>query len=204
MWFDLIFPPHWFMGKKAYEPMSEQSKICRSCSENIPKVCLFYGQNNKIWQTHCLRNSWSTQRFLGFFSWLCFSDADWLGRQTPITWWCLNEIRKARKTHFMPRTVALLKWLFDWTKTMLFWLTLTTLCSQSFSQNQNYLDTNEPLPVCYSASIFLSPISSKMPVQVFTVNSSSLTRESQATGWALRAFIKSLDYTIVTPEKINT
>ena len=48
MWFDLIFRPHWFMGKKAYEPMSEQSKICRSCSENIPKVCLFYGQNNKI------------------------------------------------------------------------------------------------------------------------------------------------------------
>ena len=23
----------------------------------------------------------------GLFSWLYFSDADWLGRQTPITWW---------------------------------------------------------------------------------------------------------------------
>ena len=28
----------------------------------------------------------SARRFVGFFSWLCFSDADWLGRQTQVTW----------------------------------------------------------------------------------------------------------------------
>ena len=31
----------------------------------------------------CLRSARVGQRFVGFF---CFSDADWLGRQTPITW----------------------------------------------------------------------------------------------------------------------
>ena len=34
----------------------------------------------------CLRNSQGAQRYMGFFSSLCFSDADWLDRQTLITW----------------------------------------------------------------------------------------------------------------------
>ena len=36
--------------------------------------------------THFVRNSRGAQRFLDFFSWLCFLDADWLSRQSPITW----------------------------------------------------------------------------------------------------------------------
>ena len=69
---------------------SEQSTKRRSRSENMRKVCLFYSQNNKIvWLSNMgrhifLRNSWGAQRFVGFFSWLCFSVTDWLGRQI---WW---------------------------------------------------------------------------------------------------------------------
>ena len=56
------------------------------------KVCLFYSQNNKIaWLLNMgrhifLRNSRGAQRHVGFFSWLCFSNADWLVRGTPVTW----------------------------------------------------------------------------------------------------------------------
>ena len=68
----------------------EQSTKRRSRSENMWKVCLFYSQNNKIvWLSNMAdtfwRNSRGAQRFVGF-SWSCFSDADWLGWQTPITW----------------------------------------------------------------------------------------------------------------------
>ena len=40
----------------------------------------------QTWQTHFSRNSRGAQRFVGFFSWLCVSDADWLDRRTQITW----------------------------------------------------------------------------------------------------------------------
>ena len=43
----------------------------------------------QTWQTCLSRNSGGAQRFVGFFSWLCFSDADWLGRETPITWYMI-------------------------------------------------------------------------------------------------------------------
>ena len=33
-----------------------------------------------------VRNSGGAQRFMGCFSWLYFSGADWLGRQTLVTW----------------------------------------------------------------------------------------------------------------------
>ena len=64
----------------------------RSSSENTRKVCLFYSQSNKsVWLSNMadilLRNSRGAQRYVGFFSWLYFPDADWLGRQAPITWW---------------------------------------------------------------------------------------------------------------------
>ena len=47
-------------------------------------------QNNKIvWLSNMadtfVRSSWGVQRCVGFFSWLCFLDADWLKRQTPVT-----------------------------------------------------------------------------------------------------------------------
>ena len=64
----------------------EQSTKRRSSSENMWKVCSFYSQNNKhgrhiFWEIHEVRKVlWA------FFSWLWYSDADWLGRQSPITW----------------------------------------------------------------------------------------------------------------------
>ena len=76
----------------------EQSTNRRSHSENMWKVCLFFSQNNKIvWLSNMadtfLRNLRCAQRFVGFCSWLCLSDADWLGRQTPITWqWLLARV----------------------------------------------------------------------------------------------------------------
>ena len=69
----------------------EQSMKRRSRSENMWKICLFYSQNNKIvWlsnmaDTFFLRNLGGAQRNVGFFSWLCFTDADWLNRQIPDT-----------------------------------------------------------------------------------------------------------------------
>ena len=70
----------------------EQSKKRRSRSENMWKVCLFCSQNRrkKVIMKHdrhiCLRNSLGAQRFWVLYPWLCFSDAHWLGRQTPIIW----------------------------------------------------------------------------------------------------------------------
>ena len=70
----------------------EQSKKRRSRSENMWKVCFFCSQNRrkKVIMKHdrhiCLRNSLGAQRFWVLYPWLCFSNAHWLGRQTPIIW----------------------------------------------------------------------------------------------------------------------
>ena len=68
----------------------EQSTKRRSHSENTREVCLFYSQNNKLlWLSNmsdtffekCTRCA----KVWGLFSWLYFSDPDWLDRQPPIT-----------------------------------------------------------------------------------------------------------------------
>ena len=49
------------------------------------KICLFYSQNKydyQTWQIRFWRKKRDAQRLMGFF----FLDADWLRRQTPITW----------------------------------------------------------------------------------------------------------------------
>ena len=65
----------------------EQSSKCKSSSENMWKVILFYSQNNTIiWLsnvTECL--VWRCVGCLFFL--LFFLGADWLGRQTLITWY---------------------------------------------------------------------------------------------------------------------
>ena len=69
----------------------EQSTRRRSHSENMRKGCSFYSQNNKIvWlpnmeDTSLEKSTWCA-KVCGLFSWLCFPGADWLGRQTAITW----------------------------------------------------------------------------------------------------------------------
>ena len=98
-----IFRPRWFVGNKIKEPMilcarntSRSIKWteheCRSHSENMWDVCLSYIQNNKIsWSdTFCDKIHEVRKCFGALFSWLYFSDADWLGRQTPITWLTLD------------------------------------------------------------------------------------------------------------------
>ena len=69
---------------------SELSKRRRSRSENMRKVCLLYGQNNKtVWKSNMadtFEKFTRCAKVSGLFYWLCFSRADWLGRQTPITW----------------------------------------------------------------------------------------------------------------------
>ena len=66
---------------------SEQNRKHRSRSENMPKISLLYSQHNKIvWlsnieDTICEKFT-RCAKFCGLF----FSDADWLGRQTLITW----------------------------------------------------------------------------------------------------------------------
>ena len=38
----------------------------------------------QTWQTHFWRNSRGAQGFVGFLLWLCFSDADWLGKESEL------------------------------------------------------------------------------------------------------------------------
>ena len=66
----------------------EKNKKRRSHSESMRKVVYPIVKITRLGQTWfvCLRNSRGAQRYMGFFSWWCFSDADWLGRQIPITW----------------------------------------------------------------------------------------------------------------------
>ena len=69
----------------------EQSAKRRSSSENMWKVSLYYSQNNKIvWLSNMADTFLEIQEvrkgLWAFVSWLCFSGADWLVRQTPITW----------------------------------------------------------------------------------------------------------------------
>ena len=46
-----------------------------------------------------------------FFSWLCFSDADWLGRQTLITW-CYVHSSGTRSTKNLLCTLLAFNWFF--------------------------------------------------------------------------------------------
>ena len=99
--YDRIFWSRWFVGNWDKKSMilcarstlrsREQRAKRKSRSENVWKVCSCYSQNNKIfWLSSmtdaCFKNSRNAQRFVGFFFLICFSDADWLSRQTPITW----------------------------------------------------------------------------------------------------------------------
>ena len=58
---------------------------------NTQKVCLLYSQNNTIVYMWICRHIFGEIRevrndlWTFSFTWFCFSDADWLGRQTPIT-----------------------------------------------------------------------------------------------------------------------
>ena len=66
----------------------EQSTKRRSRSENMRNVCLvkitrLY--DYQTWQTH-FGEIHEVRKGLWGFSWSCFSDADWLGWQTPVTW----------------------------------------------------------------------------------------------------------------------
>ena len=96
---DRIFRSRWFVGNKkptilcarSTSSKSERSKKCRSRSENIRKGCLFYSQNNKIVWISKIADKFIEKftrcaKVCGIFSWMCFLRADWLGRQTPITW----------------------------------------------------------------------------------------------------------------------
>ena len=69
-------------ARKAY-------KTARTCGRFVySTVNITRLYDYQTWQTlSFLRNTRGAQRYVGFFfSWLCFSDADWLGEQTLITW----------------------------------------------------------------------------------------------------------------------
>ena len=54
----------------------------------LVKITRFY--DDQTWPTDCLRNSGGAHHFAhllwALFSLLCFSGADWLGRQTLVVW----------------------------------------------------------------------------------------------------------------------
>ena len=69
-----------------------------TCSEDIQNVCLFYSQINKIvWLSNMADTFSRCANVCGlFFSSLSFTDADWLGRQIPITSWKLSSSINSR------------------------------------------------------------------------------------------------------------
>ena len=95
--------PHWFVGKdKRKSPWSfahvvhrdqvnteQETQITQRDHANsfysIVKITRLY--NYQTWQTHFWRNSWcEVRKGLWSFSLLCFSGADWLSREAPVTW----------------------------------------------------------------------------------------------------------------------
>ena len=97
---DHILRPCWFVGNLDKKPMilcarstsrsREQSTKHRSRSENMWRfiystVKITWLHDYQTCQIHLMRNSRGAQRFVGFFSGFCFSNADWLGRETAIT-----------------------------------------------------------------------------------------------------------------------
>ena len=51
------------------------------------KVCLFYSQNDNILLSnvaHIFEKFTRCAKVCGIFSWLCFSDVDWLGMPTSM------------------------------------------------------------------------------------------------------------------------
>ena len=57
------------------------ARTCERFVYSIVKITRLY--DYQTWQT---RGEMGAQRFVGFFLSMCFSAADWLGRQTSITW----------------------------------------------------------------------------------------------------------------------
>ena len=52
----------------------------RTCERFVYSIVKIRFYDYQTWLTH----SQGAQRYVGFFHWLCFSNADWLNRQTPI------------------------------------------------------------------------------------------------------------------------
>ena len=65
------------------EQISQREHAKRFFFNSISKVTRLY--DYQTWPTF-LGKFKGAQRFVGFFSWLCFPDADWPGRKTLITW----------------------------------------------------------------------------------------------------------------------
>ena len=69
---------------------SEQSKKRRSRSETRERFVHSIVKRTRLYGYQSFRNfvgnSQGAQRFVGSFCWLCFLDADWLGRKTLMTW----------------------------------------------------------------------------------------------------------------------
>ena len=83
----------------------------REQSTSARKVCLLYDQNKKDFviikhRRHILEKYIGAQRFVGFFSWLCYSGADWLGWQTLITWPILSKNKTNLNTLMVPSSDA--------------------------------------------------------------------------------------------------
>ena len=78
-----------------------RSETCKRFVYSLVKITRLY--DYQTWQTHLLRNSEVAQGFVGFFLWLCFSDADWISRQTPLI--CRAKDENRQKDHSASREV---------------------------------------------------------------------------------------------------
>ena len=85
-----IFWARWFVGnsdKKASDPLRMQH-VKITWTEHETQITQ---NNNIVWLSNMADMFWREVHVVAkvcglFFSWLCFSDADWLGRQSPIMW----------------------------------------------------------------------------------------------------------------------
>ena len=92
-----VFRPRWFVGKSLWSfahverpdhvnragNTDQAARTCERFVYSIVKITIVWLSNGRhiFW-----RAAQGAQRFVGLFSWLCFSDADWLGRKTLVTW----------------------------------------------------------------------------------------------------------------------
>ena len=98
----------------------EQSTKRRSRSVNMRKVCLFYSRNNKIaWSSNMADTFWEIHEvrkgLWACFSWLCFSDADWL---TLVTWY-IHTDHLYSTLHNLLQQVSISWWIIRFNST--FW-----------------------------------------------------------------------------------